>query len=110
MRLVSFAAAGAAVAVCAGGSTPQQLPGDPAAGLEFARKNCSECHDVEREYDEMTAFYGPAFVDIADHPTTNEMSLKVFLRSTHAEMPDFILSDSDRDNVISYILSLKGTE
>jgi mono/diheme cytochrome c family protein len=106
-RMRLLIAASAAVAVQAAGAAAQQLPGDPAAGLDYARAICAGCHDVEREWDELAAFYGPPFVDIAAMPSTTEMSLKVFLRTPHENMPNLILSDEDRDNVVSYILSLK---
>jgi mono/diheme cytochrome c family protein len=85
----------------------QELPGDPAAGLEYARAVCSDCHDVEREWDDLAAFYGPAFVDIAAMAATTELSLTVFLQTPHENMPNLILSDRERADVIAYILSLK---
>lgn len=88
----------------------QDLPGDPLAGRDFVRETCIECHDVERDDDEMAAFYGPAFVDVANHTTTTETSLRVFLRTPHFEMPNFILTDRELDDVVAYILSLKGVE
>jgi hypothetical protein len=33
--------------------------------------------------------------------------LKVFLRSNHKEMPDLIISNSDTDDLIAHVLSLK---
>ena len=104
MRLFIIALAAAALP---GAVASQDLQGDPAAGLEFARAICADCHDVERDWDDLAAFYGPAFIDIAAMPSTTELSLKVFLRSPHENMPNLILSEQDRDDVISYILSLK---
>lgn len=83
------------------------LPGDPWAGRAFVRENCAECHDVEREWDELAASYGPVFVDVAAAPGTTAIRLRVFLRSPHVEMPDFILTEQEIDDVISYILTLK---
>lgn len=91
------------------GAGAQHLPGDPAAGLGYARAICADCHDVEREWDDLAAFYGPPFVDIAAMPSTTELSLRVFLRTPHENMPNLILSDHDRDDVIAYILSLKDS-
>ena len=95
----------AMVAASAQGVAAQDLPGDPAAGLDYARAICADCHDVEREWDPLAAFYGPPFVEIAAHMT--EIGLKVFFRTPHQNMPNLILTDEERDNVIAYILSLK---
>jgi hypothetical protein len=35
------------------------------------------------------------------------LALAVFLRTPHRNMPNLIISDRDRDNVIAYILSLR---
>ena len=40
-------------------------------------------------------------------PSTTALSLKVFLRSNHNEMPNLIIPDSETDDLIAYILSLK---
>jgi mono/diheme cytochrome c family protein len=96
-----------AIGALGAGAAAQDLPGDPAAGLEYARAICADCHDVERDWDELAAFYGPPFVDIAALPSTTEMSLKAFLRTPHENMPNLILTDEERDNVIAYILSLE---
>lgn len=96
-----------AVGALGAGAAAQDLPGDPAAGLEYARAICADCHDVEREWDELAAFYGPPFVDIAALPSTTGMSLRAFLLSPHENMPNLILTDDALDDVIAYILSLK---
>jgi mono/diheme cytochrome c family protein len=96
-----------AIGALGAGAAAQDLPGDPAAGLEYARAICADCHDVERDWDELAAFYGPPFVDIAALPSTTELSLKAFLRTPHENMPNLILTDEERDNVIAYILSLE---
>jgi hypothetical protein len=49
----------------------------------------------------------PNFEDIANLPSTTALSLKVFLRSNHNQMLNFIFSDPEADNVIAFILSLK---
>ncbi len=105
MRLMIFPAV--AAGALAGVPAAQDLPGDPAAGLDYARAICADCHDVEREWDELAAFYGPPFVDIAALPSTTAMSLRVFLRTPHENMPNLVLTDQELDDVIAYILSLK---
>lgn len=84
----------------------QPLPGDPAAGLELAREQCRECHYVERNWADLQVMFAPDFVDIAASDHT-EVSLKVFFRTPHQTMPNIILTDRERDDIIAYILSLK---
>jgi hypothetical protein len=45
-------------------------------------------------------------VDISRMPSTTELAIKVFLRSSHPHMPDFILSSAEVDSVAAYILGL----
>ena len=49
----------------------------------------------------------PPFALVAQMPSTTELSLKVFLRSSHKNMPNFILSSDEIDSVTAYILGLK---
>lgn len=105
-RLLAVLTAGAGfIAVPA--HAQEVLPGDPWAGRVFVRENRSDCHDVEREWNELAASYGPAFVDVAAAPGTTAIRLRVFLRSSHIEMPNFILTEHEVDDVISYILTLR---
>jgi len=76
----------------------QQL-GDPVAGERLAAHNCATCHGAHGA--------APAFTAIAAMPSTTQTSLAVFLRTSHASMPNLILSAADRNNLIAYILSLR---
>ena len=49
----------------------------------------------------------PSFQSIADLPSTTGISLNVFLHSNHNNMPDFIISSAESNDLIAYILSLK---
>ena len=40
-------------------------------------------------------------------PATTALSLKVFLQSSHKDMPNLILKPAEADDIIAYILSLK---
>ena len=111
MRSSAVFAAALATSVVAsfGAASAQQiLPGDPVAGHAFVRENCSDCHNVEREWDELSAVYGPAFVDIAASPGLTATRLRAFLLTPHFEMPDFILSVQEIDDIVSYILTLRA--
>ena len=46
----------------------------------------------------------PSFQSIADLPSTTGISLNAFLHSNHQNMPDFIISSADSNDLIAYIL------
>ena len=81
-------------------------PGERAAGRRLATEMCGECHQIRPQYP-LLFRNPPSFEAIAKLPSTTRLSLNVFLRSNHRHMPNFIISKSDADNIIEYILSLK---
>lgn len=80
--------------------------GEKAAGRRLATEFCGDCHQAYRPFP-LLYRYPPSFEDIAKLQSTTRLSLKVFLRSNHEQMPNFIVSKSDTDDIIDYILSLK---
>ena len=85
----------------------QPFPGSVQDGRIYAMEVCSECHVVAPSQGTPATDAVPTFASIAANPAVTEMSLRVFLRTPHAQMPDFIFSRIQADNIISYILSLK---
>ncbi len=82
--------------------------GNVRAGRQYAMKMCAECHDVvSRDGGPLSKVGAPDFHAIANAKTTSAIGLNVFLVSPHPTMPNFIIADEDRRNVIAYILSLK---
>jgi cytochrome c len=81
---------------------------DPTEGARLSESQCAECHavgaDPKGKSPEPRA---PRFLDVAKMPSTTELSIKVFLRSSHRNMPNFILTPEEIDSVASYILGLK---
>lgn len=77
--------------------------GNPVIGRQTAAVLCVPCHRIG----ETRQGGAPNFVDVANMPSTTALSLKVFLRSNHNEMPNLIIPDSETDDLIAYILSLK---
>ena len=92
-----------AVPVCA---FAQPLAGNPASGRQIATTVCAACHQVVAG-GQASAVGAPSFVDVANMPSTTALSLKVFLRSSHKKMPNFIISESDTNDLIAYILGLR---
>jgi mono/diheme cytochrome c family protein len=81
--------------------------GDPAKGLIHAQQVCSQCHAIRQGDKRSPNPLAPSFETIANSSGVTGMSLAAFLHSTHENMPNFVLSVTDRNNLIAYILSLK---
>lgn len=47
------------------------------------------------------------FVAIANMHATTELSLRVFLQSSHRDMPNIVLRGKDLDDLVAFIMSLK---
>ena len=77
-------------------------------GRQVAMEICSPCHRVF-EGQPAPVENVPSFIAIANMPSTTALSLRVFLQSSRhmTRMPNFIMSRSDANAVIDYILSLK---
>lgn len=94
------------VHTAAGASRP---PGSRtiAEGHRLARAWCQTCHAVEPHmigvFDE-----APGFQAIADRHGTTALSIKVFLRTSHQNMPNLVISPEQADALSAYILSLRG--
>ena len=79
------------------------LPGGSVySGRHIAATLCADCHAIS-----VSTKVGSSFQSIADQPATTAIMLKAFLRSNHDNMPNFIISPADTDDVITFILSLK---
>ncbi len=79
---------------------------DARRGRALAEQWCSQCHAVapnEAAGDPAA----PDFPEIAQEPSATAYALRVFLRTPHATMPNFILAPDDIEDIVSYILSLK---
>lgn len=80
-------------------------PEQTTAGHRLAAAWCKECHAIEAG--EASDGKGPAFARIAQMPSTTALSLNVFLRSNHTNMPNLIIAPGDASEIVQYILSLK---
>ena len=80
---------------------------ETATGRRLAETVCAACHQVEANPTAPSPNPdAPRFGDVARMASTTELSLRVFLRSTHPTMPNFILSANEIESLSSYILSL----
>lgn len=85
----------------------QSLPGDTSSGRNLALRICSDCHVVAEGQARPATDGAPAFTTVARDPAATPLSLRVFLQTSHKNMPNLILSPSEIDDLVSYILSLK---
>ncbi len=90
----------------AGATALAQGIGDPAAGRQLAEAWCTECHVIGPKSVE-GVMRAPDFATVAKRPATTALSLNVFLRSSHDNMPNFILTRGQADDIVAYILTLK---
>jgi mono/diheme cytochrome c family protein len=80
---------------------------DPSLGRHLAETTCVACHQVGPEASPKNPkANAPSFVGISRMPSTNELAIKVFLRTSHPTMPNIILSPEETDSVAAYIVGL----
>ena len=82
----------------------QDLPGNVESGRRLAIDWCTGCHSVEPK---TVGIFAADFAEIAKLPSTTALSLKVFLQTSHKNMPNFMLQPGEADDIVAYILSLK---
>jgi mono/diheme cytochrome c family protein len=88
----------------AGGATP--VADSVAAGHKLAEAWCRACHTIDATT-AGTQSSAPDFVALANMPSTTELSVKVFMQSSHRNMPNLVLTPEQTNDLASYILSLK---
>lgn len=86
--------------------------GDTLKGREIARTWCANCHVVE-ENPTRAVDSAPTFAAIADKAGVTAEGLRAFLSAQHSggvqgRMPNLSLSRNDVDNVVAYLLTLRG--
>jgi len=79
---------------------------DATEGHRIAEAWCKSCHAIEPH---MTGLFdqAPSFEAIANRRGTTALSLKVFLKTSHQNMPDLVIAPDQADALANYILSLR---
>jgi len=91
------------------GATSQAAEvGDPAKGVAIANDVCSRCHAIRKGQLPSPNLMAPTFVQIAGTPGMTAIALNATLTTPHAEMPMFMLSSEQREDIIAYIFSLRN--
>ena len=81
--------------------------GNAREGAMLARQVCAECHGVLANDTKSPNPMAPTFVSAAAAPGMTERALRVWLQSPHPTMPNLVLTNDQKDNVIAYIIGLK---
>lgn len=95
--------------VACAGVAAEDLPGDPDSGAQLANEVCAACHVVSPDQ-MIDPGIGPSLLEVVEHPATTEISLRAFLQTPHATMPNLMLSREETDDLIAYLLALKGEQ
>jgi mono/diheme cytochrome c family protein len=104
-KLLATIAFVAGATVAGAGVAGAQEVGDARKGLMLAERICAECHAVKAG--QTVPATAPTFKAIANTPGMTAMALTIFFRTPHRDMPNLVLPDDDRDDLIAYILSLR---
>lgn len=84
-----------------------RVSGDPQEGRVLAERSCASCHGIDAKTRSPDP-RAPAFRRVAQTPGMTAVALRAALQTSHRTMPNIVLSKQERENVIAYILSLKG--
>jgi mono/diheme cytochrome c family protein len=81
--------------------------GNAKKGAEFADVACYQCHAVRMGQKRSPNHQAPSFSHMAADPRITSMALRVWFQTPHPTMPNLVLREYDKENLIAYILSLK---
>jgi len=87
-----------------------QERGDSGRGAKIALVTCSSCHAVRRGQLRSPNPMAPNFTDVATTLGMTDRALRVWLQTSHPTMPNIVLSNSERDDVVAYIMSLRARD
>ena len=104
--LPKFALAAFVSATAAQTAAAAQDPQLVRQGRALAQSLCADCHTFGGAQRSDRA--PPDFAAIGAMPSTTPLSLRVFLKSPHANMPDLILENGQIDALSAFILDLGG--
>ena len=89
-------------------------PGSPGYGRQLTEDICGECHRVSADrsakpppmQEDLAA---PDLTERMRAPGVNEMALRSYLQTSHPVMPNIRLTPEQADDIIAYLMTLKGT-
>lgn len=108
--LKRFVHVGLAAAFLAGCVSPERVRSDEGAarGEAVVAQWCAECHAIPGiRAPRDSPGEAPSYREIAERPGRDARYLSAFLREDHFPMTTYRLFDRERDDVVTYILSLR---
>ena len=94
-------------ALVASTSATAQNYGDAPRGAALAMRLCQGCHGVRPREVSINAL-APSFDWISETRGMTGTALSVALRTHHRDMPNIMLEDQERADIIAYIMTLKS--
>ena len=78
---------------------------DPTLGRRIVQAECTRCHAIEPGATGPDPG-APNFTSLARMPSVTDLSLRVFLQSSHRSMPNLVLSEQETSSIIAYLRGL----
>jgi len=79
-------------------------------GAAVALMTCARCHGVRRDQLLSPDPMAPNFTNIATTLGMTDRALRVWLQTSHPTMPNVVLTNQERDDVVAYIMSLRSRD
>jgi mono/diheme cytochrome c family protein len=108
--IVTAVAATATAFVLLSSSAASAELGDARRGGAYAEAVCAQCHAVTPAETTSPRPDATPFSILSGLPGLNERALVVFLQTPHAEMPNLVVTGQERDDLIAYIIGLRGKQ
>ena len=109
MRMIVCLMLSALLAGCVGAERSVRDDAGAARGEAVVAQWCAECHAIPGiRAPRDRPGEAPSYREIADRPGRDARYLAAFLREDHFPMTTYRLFDQERDDVVAYILSLRG--
>lgn len=84
--------------------------GDLNRGAAVALTTCARCHGVRRAQLLSPDPMAPNFTNVANTLGMTDRALRVWLQTSHPTMPNVVLTNQERDDVVAYIMSLRSRD
>jgi mono/diheme cytochrome c family protein len=83
---------------------------DLTPGHTLADRLCASCHDIGDGSKPVVFFAPPSFAAIVADPAATELGLRAFHRTMKEDMPTFVLTPAEIDDIVAYMLSLRPSQ